>query len=142
MIKMQKSFFILLIFVGLFQIEVEALVVVSGNSFGVDSMNIDEIRGVYFGKRFRLGSKKIIPLNLGIDNPLRNQFEQNVLEEDRNTLAQYWLEAHYLGHRAPKVFKSQESIAEFLSKVDNTVGYVDEEIALKYHLKILFRIKE
>ncbi|MFH0708854.1 MAG: hypothetical protein V2A75_01475 [Pseudomonadota bacterium] len=139
---MRKLLLILLICGGLLQLEGETLVVVSGNSFGVDSMNVDEIRGIYLGKRFRLGGKKIIPLNLGIDNPLRNQFEQNILEEDRNTLAQYWLQAHYLGHRTPKVFKSQESIAEFLSKVDNTVGYVDEEIALKYHLKILFKAKE
>jgi hypothetical protein len=79
---------------------------------------------------------------LGIDNPLRNRFEQNLLKENKDTLAQDWLQAHYLGHHAPKVFKSQESVAEFLSKVDNSIGYVDEEIAQKYHLKILFRVKE
>ncbi|HZF69277.1 MAG TPA: hypothetical protein VEZ39_00285 [Sulfuricurvum sp.] len=120
----------------------DPLVIASGENFGVNAINIDEIRGIYTGKQFRLNNNKVIPLNLGIDNPLRSKFEQNILNENKETLAQYWLQAHYLGHRAPKVFKSQESVAEFLSKVDNSIGYVDEEIAQKYHLKILFRAKE
>jgi hypothetical protein len=139
---MRKSLFISLICGGLLQLEAETLVVAAGDNFSVDALEIEEIRGIYMGKRFRLENKKVIPLNLGIDHPWRNKFERDVLEVDRNTLAQYWLRAHYLGHHTPKVFKSQESVAEFLSKVDNTLGYVDEETAQKYHLKILFRIKE
>lgn len=139
---MRKSLFISLICGGLLQVEAETLVVAAGENFSVDALEIEEIRGIYLGKRFRLGNKKVIPLNLGIDHPLRRYFEQNVLEEERNTLAQHWLRAHYLGHHTPKVFKSQESVAEFLSKVENTLGYVEEETAQKYHLKILFRSKE
>lgn len=139
---MKQILFILIICNGLTLLSADPLVIASGENFGVNAINIDEIRGIYTGKQFRLNNNKVIPLNLGIDNPLRSKFEQNILNENKETLAQYWLQAHYLGHRAPKVFKSQESVAEFLSKVDNSIGYVDEEIAQKYHLKILFRAKE
>lgn len=139
---MKQILFILIICNGLTLLSADPLVIASGENFGVNAINIDEIRGIYIGKQFRLNNNKVIPLNLGIDNPLRSKFEQNILNENKETLAQYWLQAHYLGHRTPKVFKSQESVAEFLSKVDNSIGYVDEEIAQKYHLKILFRAKE
>ncbi|MDD2369359.1 MAG: hypothetical protein PHQ90_08660 [Sulfuricurvum sp.] len=139
---MKQLLFIWLIYNGLTYLNADPLVIASGENFGVNTINVDEIRGIYTGKQFRLNNKKIIPLNLGIDNPLRSKFEQNILGENKDTLAQYWLQAHYLGHHTPKVFKSQESVAEFLSKVDNSIGYVDEEIAQKYHLKILFRAKE
>lgn len=139
---MKNLLFLLLIYNGFFSFKADALVIVSGENFSISSMDIDEIRGIYSGKLFRLDNKKIIPLNLGIDNPLRNKFEQYVLDTDKDTLAQHWLQAHYLGHHTPKVFKSQESVAEFLSKVDNSIGYLDEETAQKFHLKILFRLKE
>jgi len=118
------------------------LVVASGENFGMDSLDSDEIRSVYTARQFRLGNKKVILLNLGAENPLRLRFEQNVLHENRDTLGYNWLQAHYLGHKVPTVFKSTESVAEFLSKVENSVGYLDEETAQKYRLKILFRVKE
>ncbi len=139
---MKKVLFFWLICGGLLHLEAQSLVVAAGESFRVNSLEIDDIRALYLAKRFRLGNQKIILLNLGIDHPLRYTFEQDVLSEDRDTLAYAWLKAHYLGHRAPKVFKSQEAVAEFLSKVDNSLGYVEEDVAQKYHLKILFRAKE
>lgn len=120
----------------------DPLVVAAGKNFVVDSLDAEEIRALYVAKKFRIGNQKIIPVNLGIEHPLRIQFEQDVLSEERSTLAHLWLQAHYLGHRTPKVFKSQETVAEFLSKIDNSVGYIDESMAQRYHLKILFRGRE
>jgi ABC-type phosphate transport system substrate-binding protein len=139
---MKQILFIWLIYNGMSVTSADPLVVAAGENFGVNTISVDEIREIYTGKQYRLNDNKIIPLNLGVDNPLRKKFEQNILNENKDTLAQYWLQAHYLGHHTPKVFKSQESVAEFLSKVDNSLGYIDEEIAQKYHLKILFRAKE
>lgn len=139
---MKYLFFIWLLYNELSPLSADPIVIACSENFGKNTISIDEIREIYLGKRFRLNNTKIIPLNLGIDNPLRNKFEQNILHENKDTLAQYWLQAHYLGHRTPKVFISQESVAEFLSKVDNSIGYIDEEVAKAYHLKILFRSKE
>lgn len=126
----------------LLQLHAEKLVVAAGESFKIESLDITDIRSIYTAKRVRLGNIRIIPLNLSIDNPLRYRFEHEILNEDRDNLANYWLQSHYLGNHPPKVFKSSEMAAEFLSKVDNSLGYLDEETAQKYHLKILFRAKE
>lgn len=139
---MRIVFVFWLLFGGIVLLQAETLVVAAGESFGGNVLGVDEIRLIYLGKKFRLGNQKILPLNLGIDNPLRNRFEQQVLGEDRDTLAHNWLQAHYLGHHAPKVLKSPETVAEFLTKIDHSLGYLDEDTALKYHLKILFRLKE
>jgi hypothetical protein len=139
---MKRMLVIWLIYNGFSALYADPLVVAAREDFGINVISVDEIRKIYTGKEFRLNNNKVIPLNLGVDSPLRKKFEQNILNENKDTLAQYWLQAHYLGHHTPKVFKSQESVAEFLSKVDNSIGYIDEEIAQKYHLKILFRAKE
>ncbi len=114
---MNKALLILLICSGLLEAQGPSLVVVAGENFSVNSLEVYDVRALYGAKKFRLGDQKIIPLNLGIDNPLRYKFEEDVLNENRDALAYAWLHAHYLGHRAPKVFKSQEAVAEFLSKV-------------------------
>lgn len=139
---MKYFFLISLWIVFIEELSADTLVVVSGDNFCVDSLDIDEIRGIYLAKRFRIDGQKIIPVHLGIDNPLRLRFEHNIVNEERDVLSQVWLQAHYLGHRAPTVFKSQETVAEFLSKVKNSLGYVEESTAQKYHLKILYRERE
>lgn len=139
---MKKKILVFLFLIGCDILNAEPIVIAAGESFRINSLDINEVRSLYLAKQFRLGNQKMILLNLGIDHPLRSRFESDILREDRETLSQVWLQAHYLGHRAPKVFKSQEAAAEFLSKVENTLGYVEEEIAQKYHLKILFRPKE
>lgn len=139
---MKRGLWLWLLCTMVLTLEAETLVIVTGDNFSGGSVDMSTVRALYSGKRFRLGNQKIIPLNLGIDHPLRTQFEESVLEEDRDTLARNWLQAHYLGHHPPKVFKSSEAVATFLTKVDNSIGYLDEETALKYQLKILFRIKE
>lgn len=138
---MKTVLFFLFIF-GISVCEADTLVVAAGENFAAETLGIDELRSVYNGKRFRLGNEKIILLNLETENTLRIRFEQKVLEENRDTLARNWLQAHYLGHRPPKVFKSPEGVAEFLTKVDNAIGYMDESTAQKYRLKILYRAKE
>lgn len=139
---MKRGLLLWLLCTMVLTLEAETLVIVTGENFSGGTVDMSTVRALYLGKRFRLGNQKIIPLNLGIDHPLRTQFEESVLEEERDTLARNWLQAHYLGHHPPKVFKSSEAVATFLTKVDNSIGYLDEETALKYQLKILFRIKE
>ena len=131
-----------LFFLGMAYAGAADVVVVSGERFRYDSLSADEIRLVYTGKRFRFGDEKIVLLNLEPENPMREWFEQNILHQRRDTLAKNWLQAHYLGHKPPKVFKSTESVAEFLTKVDNSIGYTDEATARKYHLKILYRMSD
>ena len=123
-------------------VEAKNLVIVSGKNSSFPPLGLEEVHDLYVAKHFRIENQKVVLLNLGIDHPLRHTFEHEVLRENRESLEYVWLQAHYLGHRAPKVFKSQEAVAEFLVNVEEAVGYVDEEVALQYHLTILFRVKE
>lgn len=137
---MSKMFVVVLFFNVIIQsLFADTLVVVAGENFSVNTLTKEEIRSIYVAKKFHVGGQKVIPINLGIDNPLRLKFESEVVNVDRDILSRIWLQAHFLGYKPPKTFKTQEMVAEFLSKVDNSIGYVDESMAQKYHLKILFR---
>ena len=137
---MNKLF--LLWMLGVVSLEAKYLVIASGKNSALPPLGLEEVHDLYIAKHFRIGNQKVLLLNLEADHPLRHTFEHEVLRENREHLEYAWLQAHYLGHHAPKVFKSQEAIAEFLVNVEDAVGYVDEEVALQYHLTILFRVKE
>ena len=134
--------FLWVILLGIFPLEAKYLVIASGKNSSFPPLGWEEVHDLYVAKRFRIENHKVVLLNLGIDHPLRHTFEHEVLRENQASLEYVWLQAHYLGHHAPKVFKSQEAVAEFLVNVEDAVGYVEEEVALKYHLTILFRVKE
>jgi hypothetical protein len=140
LIFMSKMFVVVLFFNVIIQpMFADGLVVVAGENFSVNTLTKEEIRSIYVAKKFHVGGQKVIPINLGIDNPLRLKFESEVVNVDRDRLSRIWLQAHFLGYKTPKTFKTQEMVAEFLSKVDSSIGYLDESMAQKYHLKILFR---
>lgn len=139
---MKKFLLFSLLLGGLVYLKGETLVIAAGENVRSEGLGLEEIREIYTAKRFRWGGEKIVPLNLGIDHPLRSRFEQDVLNENRDTLSRIWLQAHYQGHHPPKVVKGVQSTAEFLTKMENAIGYMDETTAERCRLKILFRTKE
>lgn len=136
---MNILFWVVMIIVS---VEAKNLVIASGKNSAFPPLGLEEVHDLYVAKHFRIGNHKVLLLNLETDHSLRHTFEHEVLRENRDALGYAWLQAHYLGHHAPKVFKSQEAVAQFLTNVEDAVGYVEEEVALRYHLTILFRVKE
>lgn len=139
---MKRFLFISLWISGLGYLCADSIVIAAHPSFAIESLDKEEIKKIYLAKKFRISNQKILPVNLGLDHPLREKFEKKILNEDRDALMHIWLQAHYLGHRPPKVFKSQESVAEFIANVENAIGYMEESTAQKYHLKLLFKESE
>lgn len=116
----------------------ETLVVATGEHCRWNEFSVEQIRDLYEAKRFRVGNERVVLLNLEAEHPLRKQFEQEILRENRENLSSAWLGAHYDGHPPPKVFKTPHAAAEFLNRVENAVGYLDESTARRYRLKILY----
>jgi hypothetical protein len=104
----------------------------------VKEMSAGEIRDIYLGKRHLIGTVRIIPLQLGAENPLRRQFESEILHMSRPALQAWWVRRHYLGQRPPRVVGSAEAVLAYVRQVKGAVGYVPESLAGEANVTALY----
>ena len=97
--------------------------VVSNKS--VKTLSKAQIKAIYLKKLTIIDDKKIIPINLDSRNTLRKKFNKEFLHLSLEKLKIYWIKQHYLGHRPPLSFKSQEAVKKFINKVDDSIGYLE-----------------
>ena len=89
------------------------------------SVTKTQIKAIYLKKLHYLKGKKVLPINLEADNPIRKSFNEHILHMSYNRLKIYWMKQHYLGHRPPLSLHSQKSVKAFLDKVEGTIGYIE-----------------
>lgn len=97
-----------------------------------------EIKAIFLKKITFVDDTKIVPINLGANDPIRIKFQEHLLHMSLQRLKSYWMKQHYLGHRPPLSMKSQESIKAFVNKVDGAIGYIDASNA-DQSIKVIYR---
>ncbi len=107
----------------------------------MEDLSPSQIRAIFLKRLLFIGDMKAVPLNLDARDPLREKFEQHILEISFDRLQSYWTKEHYLGHRPPISLKSQESVKAFVKKVDGSIGYINID-SMDDSLKILYRWSE
>ena len=97
-----------------------------------------QIKAVYLKKLTVVDGIPVVPLNLGVSDPLRASFEKELLNMGHSRLQAYWTRQHYLGHRPPLNLSSQKSVKSFVQKVEGAIGYIDAA-ALDNSVKAIYR---
>jgi len=113
-------------------------VLIAHPASGTGEMDAKEIREVYLGKQRFHGALRLYPLQLAADDPLRKQFEAEILRMSRTALREWWIRRHYLGQRPPKVMGSPEAVAAYVEKVPGAVGYVPRSLAADANVTVLY----
>lgn len=98
-------------------------VLVSNKS--IKNLSRSQVKAIYLKKISILDARKLIPLNLGVNNPIRKSFEKHVLQMGFSRLKSYWTKQHYMGHRPPLSMKSQEGVKAFVREVNGSIAYID-----------------
>ncbi len=117
----------------------QSFVVAANEKFPLDRLSKRMVASLYLDKRQVIGGERVVLINLSLNDPIRRSFEKSVLGRSRADLQKYWLRAHFMGHRPPKVVDSEYAAALYISKIENAIGYMREETAKSFGLKILFR---
>lgn len=107
----------------------------------IKDLSSTQIKAIFLKKISVIGDIKIVPLNLEARNPLRESFENDVLNMSFERLKSYWTKQHYLGKRPPISMRSQESVKTFVKKVDGAIGYIDAKL-IDDSVKVLYRWSE
>lgn len=89
-------------------------------------LNADDLALIFSRKKlYWANGKKIHPVNLSSDNPLRRDFSQAMLGNMPEAQAEYWNGLYYHGISPPHVVNSQEAMLRFVAETRGAIGYVN-----------------
>lgn len=85
----------------------------------------EELALIYKRKKlFWRDGRRIQPVNLPADHPLRILFSRSVLGSDPEALQEYWNEQYFHGIRPPHVLASEAAVLRFLAETPEGIGYL------------------
>lgn len=68
--------------------------------------------------------RRVQPVNLPADDPLRRRFSVAVLNQQPAALEDYWNEQYFHGVLPPHVVRSEMAMARFVAQTDGAIGYL------------------
>ncbi len=92
---------------------------------GPMSLDVDDVSLIY--KRRKLlwpDGRRIEPVNLPADHPLRRRFTEAVLRLTPEAMEGYWNEQYFHGMRPPHVLASEAAVLRFVAGTRNAIGYL------------------
>lgn len=104
-------------------------------------LSISQIRAIFLKKITVIENISAVPVNLGARDPIREKFENKVIEMSFGRLKTYWSNQHYLGKRPPVGMQSEESVKAFVKNVDGAIGYINA-VNIDNDVKVLYRWSE
>ena len=100
-------------------------VIVSHNQ-AARTLSAADLSLIYWRKKlYWADGKRIQPINLPTDHPMRRQFSQQLLGSLPETQAEYWNGLYYHGTSPPHVVASQEAMLRFVAETPGAIGYID-----------------
>jgi hypothetical protein len=105
--------------------EGEVIAVIVPRHMTITSITSGELSLIFWRKKlYWADGKRMHPLNLPTDNPLRRQFSQRILGSLPETQTDYWNDQYYHGNSPPHVVISQEAMLRYVSESPGGIGYV------------------
>ncbi len=82
------------------------------------------LRDIYLKKIFvDAAGRKLVPVNLPPDNPLRRAFSLALFHATGDTFQGYWKERYFHGVFPPYVLGSQAAVVRFVARTPGAIGY-------------------
>lgn len=105
--------------------EGEVIAVIVPHSMNISSISPVELSLIFWRKKlYWADGKRMHPLNLPTDNPLRRQFSQRILGSLPEAQTDYWNDQYYHGNSPPRVVNSQEAMLRYVTESPGGIGYV------------------
>ncbi len=100
-----------------------------------------QIKAIFLKKITVIENINAVPVNLGARDPIREKFENKIVEMNFERLKSYWTKQHYIGKRPPVSMQSEESVKTFIKNVEGAIGYINAK-NLDNSVKVLYRWSE
>ncbi|MBU0631886.1 hypothetical protein KKA17_04505 [bacterium] len=111
--------------------------VITSSKSSLTTLTSRQIRDIFMMKLHYIDDVKVIPINTSASASIRQEFEKNILQIDRQRLNNYWIKQHFQGISPPVTQPSIASIKMFIKNVEGTIGYIPKEM-VDPDLKVLY----
>lgn len=102
----------------------ELLIVVAKDS-PISMINSRQLERIFRRKtRINKLGKRWVPVNLGIDNPLRIAFSQKLFNQHPEDMETFWNIQYFKGITPPYVVSSEEAVLRFVASTPGAIGYI------------------
>lgn len=132
---------LLVFFILVSSITTADVVVIAHKDLPISSLSQKDVAGIYLGNRQVINELRIIPLDQGHDNSIRDLFYSSVIEMPYNQIISHWSRLIFTGKgQPPMALMGSNSIVEFVRNNPNVIGYVEQEYVTP-DVKVLFQAK-
>ena len=101
------------------------IAVVVGTSSEARDIDVDTLREIYLRRRRVWPSgRRVMPVNLPADHPVRDVFSRRVLGRDTRDLVGYWNRRYLEGVQPPLVLKTPQAVCAYVAVEPDAIGYV------------------
>ncbi len=115
------------------------LVIVAKNS-PVAKLTRQQLENIYRKKTIlNPNNKRWIPLNLLIDDQLRQAFSKKIFNQHPEEMESFWNIQYFNGITPPYVVSSNEAVLRFVSSTPNAIGYI-YNCYLDKRVRVLIRL--
>jgi antitoxin (DNA-binding transcriptional repressor) of toxin-antitoxin stability system len=97
--KNKLNLFILIFYAGLTKVYAGDIVIIGNHN--VPKIDLVTIQKIYKGKIVSISDIALKPVNAKLGSPERNQFLENVMNQDEEKYTGYWTVRRYIGKGTP-----------------------------------------
>jgi hypothetical protein len=102
----------------------ELLIVVAKDSVNV-AMNYRKLEHIFRRKtRINEQGKRWVPINLKINDPLRQAFSKKIFKQSPEDMGVFWNTQYFKGISPPYVVSSEEAVLRFIVNTPGAIGYI------------------
>jgi hypothetical protein len=113
------------------------VIVVANSAAITGELSRSEIRQVFMGGTL---SRKYEPVSLSVGSNVRIKFNTKVIGLTESRIQSYWAQLLFSGRsKPPKEFTEVDEVLEYISTVDNAVGYVPSDTVIPANLVVIYR---
>lgn len=103
----------------------EDIAVIVARDAPAQTLDAGMLRDIYLKKIFLdAAGRKLIPVNLPADAPLREAFSQMLFHKSSDELQDHWNQNYFHGVTPPYVLGSQDAVVRFVAQTPGAIGYV------------------
>ena len=103
----------------------ELLIIVAKDS-AISQINSRQLERIFRRKSLiNQRGERWVPINLGIDNPLRLAFSKRLFKQSPIEMETFWNIQYFKGISPPYVVTSEEAVLRFVTSMPGAIGYIN-----------------
>jgi ABC-type phosphate transport system substrate-binding protein len=105
------------------------IVIIGNNNIPESSLSKTDIQNIFLGKKTKLDGAKITFVILK-EGDVHESFLKEYLSRTPAQYKKYWKKIVFTGKgKAPKTFKTEEALVEYVKNTEGAIGYIGSETA-------------